>query len=202
MGWEINKANNTRIFPISLCPNHTECCGRAHMSACGWVWVCLRVKFSFATLRLHRQKNSIIPRSQTQVKSAVWLKETRCNLKPQMENRGKKKLSGWLYNRWSSCQQPKTGSYHLIVFQEIQMTHHLVLWFISRPACSVLALDHVDPALGRAGRNWDRHLLDFLHSLLCLHPGRNPPALFNHITQFVLFVRQRAPWGLRCLLQS
>lgn len=96
-----------------------------------------------------------------------------------MENRGKKKLSGWLYNHWSSCQQPKTGSHHLIAFQEIQMTRHLVLWFISRPACSVLALDHVDPALGRAGRKWDRHLLDFLHSLLCLHPGRNPPALFQ-----------------------
>lgn len=87
IGWEIKKANNTWIFPKSLSLNHRELCGRAHMSACGWVWVCFRVKFSFAALWLlsPRQKNSIIPRSQTQVKSAVLLKETRYILKPQTE---------------------------------------------------------------------------------------------------------------------
>lgn len=157
-------------------------------SLCGWVWVCFRVDFSFATLWLLSpcQKNSVIPRSQTQVKSAVLLKETRYKLKPQMEKWGKKKLFGWLYNHWSSCQQPTAGSHHLTVFQEMQITHSLALWYLCKPTCSVLALDSVDPALGRIGREWNRHLLDFPHSLLCLYPGWNPSGLFKHVTQFAL----------------
>ena len=112
-----------------------------------------------------------------------------------MEKWGKKKLFGWLYNHWSLCQQPTAGSHHLIVFQEMQMTHSLALWYLCKPTCSVLTLDSVDPALGRGGRKWNRHLLDFPHSLLCLYPGWNPSGLFKRITQFALFLRQRAPCG-------
>ena len=103
-----------------------------------------------------------------------------------MEKWGKKKLFGWLYNHWSSCQQPTAGSHHLTVFQEMQITHSLALWYLCKPTCSVLALDSVDPALGRVGREWNRHLLDFPHSLLCLYPGWNPSGLFKHVTQFAL----------------
>lgn len=96
MGWEIKKANNTQIFSKSLSPNHRECCGQAHKSVCGWVWVCFRVKFSFAALWLLSpcQKNSVFPRSQTQVKSAVLLKETRYKLKPKRKSGGKRNCLG------------------------------------------------------------------------------------------------------------
>lgn len=90
------------------------------------------------------------------------------------------------------------GSHHLIVFQEMQMTHSLALWYLCKPTCSVLTLDSVDPALGRGGKKWNRHLLDFPHSLLCLYPGWNPSGLFKRITQFAVFLRQRAPCLLWC----
>lgn len=190
--------------------NHRERRGRAHMSACGWMWVCCRGKFSFAALGLLSpcHKNSIIPRSQRRVKSAVLLKGARHNLKPQTENSGKKKLFGWLSHRWHSCQQPEAGSPHLVVFQEkMQMTHLSALWFISKPTCSLLAKPlpwRMGTQGGRKGgrrarRKWNRYLVDFLYFSFCLHPGRNLPALFKRITQFVPFVRQREPWGPRCL---
>lgn len=99
-----------------------------------------------------------------------------------METCGKKHLFGWLNHHWSSYQNPmqflttwllfkKKCKWHIYVFCDLSVSQ--LAWCIG--LC--------DPASGRAGRKWDRHLSDFFPLSLCLHPGRNPQDSSKYITQ-------------------
>lgn len=154
---------------------------------CVWVvWVCFRVKFSFATLTGYSpcQTNSVIPRSQTQVKSAVLLKETRYKLKAQTEKWGRNCLGGYIITE-VLASSPRQALTTWLLFRKCKW-HIALLCDISKPTCSVLALDSVDPALGRSREGVKQASFSSLTLYSVFYPGWNPSGLFKHVTQFAL----------------
>lgn len=172
------------IPQISLSPNHSEHYGRAHVlhvGKCGcaseWNFHLLLPGYLAPAIRIQ-----LFPEVEGKVKWDVLFERPKYNLEPQVENWGKKQLFGWLNHHWSSHHNPMQFLTTGLLFKKKCKWHIYSLCDLSGSQLA-WCVGLCDPASGRAGRKWDRHLSDLLPFLLCLHPGRNPQDSSKRIAQ-------------------